>query len=67
MIDTSVEGYPICTDGDLTYAWVLEESSSPWDVDLTLDDVSALLSAALVVFATVFCVRMVLNVILNRR
>jgi len=68
VVDTTPEGYPVCTDASSNvYAWILEESASPWTVDLSTADVAALLGSALAVFAVVFSVRMVLNVILNKR
>lgn len=59
----SVDGYPVCSGG----TWELRGDSAFWDVVLSSQDIAQLLGAVCFLFALVWCFRILLRVILNKR
>lgn len=55
-------GEPICSG-----TWELRGNSAFWDLTLSTGDIAELLGVVALIFATVFCVKVLLRVIFNQR
>lgn len=55
-------GEPLCSG-----TWELQGNSAFWDLTLTTAEVAQLLEPVLLIFAIVFCVKILLRVIFNQR
>lgn len=61
-VSTGAGGEPLCSG-----TWELQGNSAFWDLALTSSDLAQLLGAVLFTFALVWCFKILLRVILNKR
>lgn len=62
VVTTGGSGEPLCSG-----TWELRGSSAFWDLSLSSADVAQILGVVALIFATVWCVKVSLRVVLNNR